>query len=261
MTQEERRLSIKKILNNYKKVEIKDLSRDLNVSEMTIRRDLEYLEKKGVLKRVLKGAIATSINNTDPIDDSLKIRTRQNIAEKSAIAKYASTLIKDGDIIFMDASTTVYALCPYIINKKITIVTNCIRICNYFNSVKNINIILAGGILRYGTLSLIGTDTNRFLKQYNTNKLFISGKALSLKDGLTDVNTFEIDAKKAAMENTEEIILLMDSSKLNKTSLIKVCHINDISKIIIDGFNDFSSQQQNTLDLIKNNNTHVIIVN
>lgn len=260
MTQEERRSAIKKILNRNKKVEIKDLSRDLNVSEMTIRRDLEYLEKKGILKRILKGAISTSINNTDPIDDSLTVRTHQSINEKKTIAKYASTLIEDDDIIFLDASTTVYALCPYITDKKITIVTNCISICNYFNNIKNVNIILAGGILRCGTLSLIGTDTNNFLKQYNTNKLFISGKALSFRDGLTDVNAFEIEAKKAAMENTSEIILLLDNTKLNKTSLIKVCDSNDISKIIIDGFRDFSQEEKKMLNLIKNNNTDVIVV-
>ncbi|WP_123053381.1 DeoR/GlpR family DNA-binding transcription regulator [Clostridium sp. JN-1] len=261
MTQEERRLYIKKILNYNKKVETKDLSKDLNVSEMTIRRDLDYLEKKGILKRVLNGAILNSINKIDPIDDSLNIRMNQSIEEKKAIAKYASTLINDDDIIFLDASTTVCALCPYILNKKITIVTNCIRICNYFNTIKNINIILAGGILRCGTLSLIGTDTNKFLKQYNTNKLFLSGKALSLKDGLTDVNTFEIEAKKAAMENTKEIILLIDHTKLNQTSLIKVCDTNNISKIIIDGFKNFSPEEQNTIDFIKNSGTDIIIAN
>ncbi|WP_196591496.1 DeoR/GlpR family DNA-binding transcription regulator [Pectinatus frisingensis] len=259
MTQEERWLAIKEILNNHKKVEIKYLSRKLAVSEMTIRRDLENLEKKGILKRVLKGAIATSINNTDPIDDSLKIRAQQNVPGKNAIARYASNLIHDGDIIFLDASTTVYALCPYIVDKKITIVTNCIRICNYFNLIKNVNIILAGGILRYGTLSLIGTDTNTFLKQYNTNKLFLSGKALSFKDGLTDVNAFEIEAKKAAMENTEEVILLLDSTKLNKTSLIKVCDITDISKVIVDESNNFSPEQTAVLKMIKNNISDVII--
>lgn len=261
MTQEERRLYIKKTLNHKKSIETKDLSKALNVSEMTIRRDLEYLEKKGILKRVLKGAILNSINNMDPIDDSLNIRTHQSIDEKKAIAKYASTLINDGDIIFLDASTTIYELCPYIIDKKITIVTNCIRICNYFNTVKNINIILAGGILRYGTLSLIGNDTNKFLRQYNTNKLFLSAKALSFNDGITDVNTFEIEAKKAAMENTKEIILLIDHTKLNKTSLIKVCDINRISKIIIDGFENFSSEEQNTINLIKNTNTELLIAN
>lgn len=259
MDQDERRIYIKKELEISKKVEIEELSKKLDVSEMTIRRDFEYLEKKGVLRRISKGAILNLIKDEDIIDDSLSIRNLQNIQGKKIIAKYGSQLINDGDIICLDASTTIYELCPYILNKNITIVTNSIRIAQYFNTAKNITVILAGGVLRYATLSLIGSDTEKFLKRYNTNKLFISAKALSYDNGLTDINMFEVNTKRAAMENTNEVIVLLDHTKVNKTSLTKVCDIKNISKIVIDGLKEFSQEELETLELIEKHNVEIII--
>lgn len=259
MNQDERRLYIKRKLEISKKVEIDELSKDLDVSEMTIRRDLEYLEKKGVLNRVSKGAVLNLIRDKDIIDDTLKTRNLQNIKEKKAIARYASNLIEDGDVIFLDASTTVYEMCEYIVNKNITIITNSIRVAQYFNMAQNITVILTGGILRYATLSLIGSDSEESLKKYNTNKLFISAKALSYENGLTDVNMFEINTKKIAMKNASNVIVLLDHTKINKTSLKKVCDINNILKIIIDGFHEFSREEKDVLDLIKKDGIEIII--
>ncbi|MCD3203235.1 DeoR/GlpR family DNA-binding transcription regulator [Clostridium botulinum] len=259
MNQEERRVYIKRELEFNKKVEIENLSLRLRVSEMTIRRDLEYLENKGVLTRVSKGAILNLMKSPDKIDDSLSIRNNQNIKGKKRIAKYASKIIEDEDIIYLDASTTIYELCPYILDKHLTIVTNSIRIAEYFNTSKNITVMLAGGVLRYGTLSLIGEDTEKFLKQYNTNKIFISGKALSYENGLTDINMFEINTKKVVIENTNEVIVLLDSTKLNKTSLLKICDIKQISKIIVDDIKTLTDEEEKTLKFIRNNNIDIII--
>ena len=259
MNQDERRLYIKRKLEISKKVEIDELSKELDVSEMTIRRDFEYLEKKRVLNRVSKGAILNLIRDRDIVDDTLKTRSLQNIKEKKAIAQYASNLIEDEDVIFLDASTTVYGICEYIVNKTLTIITNSIRVAQYFNTAQNITVILTGGILRYATLSLIGSDSEESLKKYNTNKLFISAKALSYENGLTDVNMFEINTKKVAMENTSNIIVLLDHTKINKTSLKKVCDIKNISKIIIDGFHEFSKEEEEVLELIKKENVQIII--
>ena len=233
MDQINRREIIIKKLKEDRKVEIDKLSTELNVSKMTIRRDLKYLENIGMVNLVSKGAIASSVsNNGEIIDDTLKTRTLQNINEKKMIAKYASRYVKDGDIIFLDASTTVYEMCPYLEDKKITILTNSIRIAQYFNLIENIMVILTGGILRFGTLSLIGSDSEETLGKYNTNKIFISSKAISTSNGVTDVNIFEINTKKIAIQNTKEVILLMDSSKINSVSLQKVCEVKEISKLI-----------------------------
>lgn len=259
MKQDERRLLIRKELEDNRKIEIEHLSLKFAVSEMTIRRDLEYLEGQGILQRVSRGAILLPLKAPDTIDDSLNTRSLQNIDCKKAIAKYAAKLVNDGDIIYLDASTTTYELCAYLAEKKLTIVTNSARICNYFFMTENISVILAGGVLRYGTLSLIGSDTENFLKQYNTNKSFISGKALSCEQGLTDINMFEVNTKKAAMTKTSEVILLLDHSKLNKTSLTKICDIKNISKIVIDGFKAFSTEEQRVLDYMEENGIEILL--
>ncbi|MFR4995630.1 MAG: DeoR family transcriptional regulator [Clostridium paraputrificum] len=108
MGHNERREWIKKKIETDKKIEIAALSKELNVSEMTIRRDVEYLEKEGILTKVSKGAILNSVRNKDDIDDTLNSRNLQNVEEKKVIARYVSGLIEDGDVIFMDASTTVF---------------------------------------------------------------------------------------------------------------------------------------------------------
>lgn len=258
MNQSERRYYIEKKIRKDKRVEIEDLSKELDVSEMTIRRDLKYLETLGILNLVSKGAILNSFNDFDSIDDTLKTRTMQNINEKKIIAKYACDFIEDGDIIFLDASTTVYEMCPHLIDKNITIVTNSIRIAQYFNTVKNITIILTGGMLRYATLSLIGVDSEESLNKYNTNKVFMSSKAISLSNGITDVNIFEINTKKIAIKNTNEVILLLDSSKLDKVSLQKVCNISEISKFIVNK-KDYSPSEAKLLKEIEKQGVSLIL--
>ncbi|WP_300391170.1 DeoR/GlpR family DNA-binding transcription regulator, partial [Fusobacterium sp.] len=234
--------------------------KELNVSDMTIRIDLKFLEKIGVLNIIPKGAIINLLNDFDTIDDTLKTRNLQAIKEKKIISKYASTFVQDGDIIFLDGSTTVYEMCPFLLEKHITIITNSIRVGQFFSTVKNITVIITGGILRYATLSLIGEDSEEALKKYNTNKVFMSSKAISYNSGVTDVNIFEINAKKIAMKNTNEVILLLDSSKINKISLQKVCNIQEISKLIVNKDTNFSNDQKETLFNIKKLGIEVLIV-
>ena len=260
MNQTERRQWIIKELKINKKLEINALSKTLNVSEMTIRRDLKFLENSGILNRISKGAIVNTMNDFDIIDDTLKTRTLQNIEQKKILAKYASHLINDGDVIFLDASTTVYEMCSYIVNKNITIITNSVRIAQFFNSTKNITVILTGGILRYATLSLIGSDCEEFLKKYNTNKVFMSAKAITFLNGLTDVNMFEINTKKIAIKNTNEVIVLLDNTKFNKVSLKKVCDTEQISKLIIDGSREYSKEELLVISQIESCGTEIMIV-
>lgn len=258
MTKNERLKSIKKELKNNKKIAISDLSEKLNVSEMTIRRDLRQLEEEGILTIIPKGAVLNTTNDFDKIDDTLKTRSLQNLLQKKTLAEYASKFIENGDIIFLDASTTVYEICPHIADKNITIITNSIRIAQYFSTNKNLTIILTGGILRYGTLSLIGDDTENTIKKYSINKVFMSAKAISEKHGITDVNMFEIKTKTTAISLSEEVFLLLDNTKINKTSLKQVCDIKDVTTLITNKISDLSEEQVKLFDYIKKNNIDLI---
>lgn len=254
-----RRKYIEDAIVARKKVEIKELSAELQVSEMTIRRDIKLLEEQGVLRRTFKGAELDSLKQHDVIDDSLQRRRLEHIAEKDAIARLAADYVADGDIIGLDASTTVHEMCKYLVDKRITIVTNSIQVSIFFNTIENINVVLTGGLLRNGTLSLIGADTLRSFRQYNTNKIFISAKALSKEHELTDINLFEIETKQAMIDNTAAVFVLLDQSKLQKTSLIKVCGLAQVSTLVVDGLTPATPEVTDILEYARQSGVQVLV--
>lgn len=256
LSMHDRRNVIKREVENKGEVEIEKLSNKFNVSHMTIRRDLKVLEDEGILKRTIKGAISSADNN---VDDTLRLRLSLNKTEKIAIAKYAATLIKDEDIIMIDASTTALELCNFIMDKNITVITNSLSVAIALSSSPRVNVIVLGGTLRTSSLSLIGTEVVESFERYNINKAFISAKALSLEDGLTDINMFEVETKKSAIKKSAEVVVLLDHTKINKTSLLKVCDIQQITHIITDGFEKFSSEDKELFKKLENSGINITI--
>lgn len=254
---ENRREIILKEIEDNKEVDILELSKKLEVSEMTVRRDLKKLESSGKLLRTYGGAITVSQNNN--LDDTIKGRIKKNKEEKTLIAKCAGELIEDDDIIMIDASTTALALCKHIANKKITVVTNSISVTSALSGSENVTVVVVCGILRNKSLSLVGPYVEDSFKKFNIKKCFISAKALSFEYGLTDINMFEVETKKAAIAVSKEVIVLVDHTKLNNVSLLKVCDYNIMSKIIVDGFKEFNKEEEEILDKFRNNGVQVIV--
>lgn len=252
-----RRIIIENELANNGGVEISGLSQKLGVSEITVRRDLKRLETEGVLIRTYKGAVPAS--QKDSVDDSIKARIMENQTAKNLICKCAKDLIRDDDIIMIDASTTALYLCKYIKDKRLTVVTNSINVASALGNTRSINVIVVGGTLRKESMSLIGQTAIEELKRLNITKSFISGKAISYEDGLTDVNLFEIETKLAAISKSGEVIVLLHHHKLNRVSLQKVCGSDAISKIVIDGIVPFSEEQKKTLESFQKDGVEVII--
>lgn len=252
-----RKIVIENELAQKREVNISELSSMLNVSEVTVRRDLKKLEMEGVLIRSYKGAVLAT--NEDTVDDSIRARMLENQMAKEIICKFAANMIKDDDVIMLDASTSALHLCKYIRNRKLTVVTNSIYVATTLCNANEVTVIMVGGILRKDSMSLIGQGAIDELKKLNIGKAFISGKALSYNDGLTDINMLEIDTKKAAIAKSGEVVVLVDHHKLNKVSLQKVCGSESISKIIIDGLTPFSSEEEKTLKSFQNDGIEVII--
>lgn len=251
----ERRNIIKDDIENKGSVDIEQLSNQFSVSQMTIRRDLKVLENEGIIKRTMKGAIPVNDNS---IDDTLRLRLSQNKAEKIAIARYAANLINNDDVIIIDASTTALELCKFIMDKSITVITNSLSVAVALSSSSHVNVIVLGGTLRRGSLSLIGHEVVENFERYNINKAFISSKALSYDEGLTDINMFEVETKKAAIKKSSQVIVLLDHTKINKTSLLKVCDIQQITRVITCDSDDFTQEDR---ALLKECQKNGIIVN
>lgn len=253
---EDRKVMIINTLETKHEVDTVALSQSLNVSEMTIRRDLKRLETEGILKRTLRGAISTK---QPAIDDSIQSRISENREPKAAICRCAARFINDYDIVMIDASTTALGLCNHIKDKKITVVTNSINVASALVDSDTVNVVVTGGILRKSSVSMIGDAAVEAFSKLNIQKAFISGKAFSLEDGLTDINLFEIQTKIAAIAKSKEVNVLIDNHKLNKVSLQKICDVSAIQRVVIDGLRPFTADEERTLQKLREAGIDVII--
>lgn len=195
-------------------------------SESTIRRDLSYLESINLLKRVHGGA--KSLDNVSK-ELSYNEKSSKSIHEKRAIAKYAASLIKDGDCIFIDAGTTTYELIDYLENKDIFVVSNGLSHIDTLIQ-KNIKCYIIGGNVKISTKAITGSDALMCLSKFRFDKCFIGANGVHPTYGLTTPDTEEAIIKECAIKNSRKSYLLVDDSKFGEISTIKFA---DIDKCII----------------------------
>jgi len=232
-------LRYKKILSvieeNGSFIRVADLAEILEVSEMTIRRDLLILEEKGFLKRTHGGALLQNQNGVS----SKKIDTAQiaNIEKKRAIGKAAAKLIDTGDSLYIDSGSTTQCLASAIIeieNISLAVITNSIIIAKALSSKKNIDVIMPGGKVHTAHFSLVGSFTEDGLRKFHYNKVFLAAGGVNLSTGLSILNIDEIPIKKAVLENAKQVIAVIDSSKFTKDSLIPVIPFTKVNIIVTD---------------------------
>ncbi len=178
----ERRNKILSMLQRESRVVVSDLSTSFNVTEETIRRDLEKLEKEGFAKKTYGGAI---INESLNVDLPYTVRKKANVTNKQYIAEIISSMIEDGDHIMMDASSTAVYVAKHLKNKKnITIITNSIEILLELSEVAGWKVLSTGGTLREGSLSLVGYQAEKMITNYHVDKAIISCKGIDMEKAL-----------------------------------------------------------------------------
>lgn len=207
-------------------VKLKDLVEKLHVSESTIRRDLDELEKMGTVKRVHGGAVA--IHNSFTSDNNIEERITQCTDEKKSIAKYCSTLIEEGDFIYLDSGTTTYELIGYLKDKNVTVVTNGV-----YNAERllecNVNTYMLGGKIKEITRTVVGEQALKQIEDFRFNKAFIGANGVTFNAAITTPDISEAILKREAILRSEEAFVLVDSSKFGKVSFSKVCNFEDVS--------------------------------
>lgn len=221
-------LSILKTTNGF--VTVRQLCESLFASESSIRRDLKALETRGLVKRSYGGAVLES-NYSNIV--TFNHRTRQNISAKREIAQKAAGLIKDGDIVFLDQSSTAFYLAGELIDRSsLTVVTNNIEITMLLANSK-IRLISSGGFLSNENRNcLIGGDAQRTFENVFADIMFFSVKAIS-DDGLvTDCSREEIVVRNAMLKNAQKKVLLCDSSKFDKRAPFKQCELGDVDYLV-----------------------------
>lgn len=227
----ERRQAIMDKLKKDNRVLVAELSSLFNVTEETIRRDLDKLESEDLIRRNYGGAV---INDYISEDLSFLRRSSINSKEKDLIAQKAMDFISDGSSIMMDSSTTGLALLNRLKPRKnITIITNSIRLAYDFTN-SQFKIISTGGILRSKSFALTGNVTCSTLRNYYVDFAILSCKGIDIERGVMESNEEESVVKQVMISQAKNIILLVDHSKFDKVSFTKTCDFSNISLIVTD---------------------------
>ena len=221
-------LSILKTTNSF--VTVRQLCESLYASESSIRRDLKALEARGLVKRSYGGA---ELENNYSNIVTFNYRTRQNISAKRKIAQKAAPLIKDGDIVFLDQSSTAFYLAEQIIDRSsLTVVTNNIEITMLLSNSK-IRLLSSGGFLSDENRNcLIGGDAQRTFEGIYADIAFFSVKAVSEDGVVTDCSREEVVVRDAMLKNAAKRVLLCDSSKFGGRAPFKQCKLEDVDWLI-----------------------------
>lgn len=233
MFAEERHIEILKELNEIGTVKVKMLSKAFGVTEETVRRDLEKLEKDQKLKRIHGGAISNVLVKDDD-DIPFNKRKIARAKEKKEIANKAIQLVQENDVIFIDAGSTGLYFAKRLPDSPLKVITNSIQVALELNNKTNIKIILTGGNITRNSLSLVGPATIQSIKNYHIDKAFFSCKGIDMEWGISDSNEQQAAVKRAAIEMSDKTILMVDSSKVNKKSFVFIESINNLNYIITD---------------------------
>ena len=229
----ERRKSILHKINESGKVFIPDLSKEYEVSEVTIRNDLKQLEKKNMLIRARGGAI--KIETGVGIDFHLSEKDKMHSEQKARIGMKAGQLINEHDTIILDSGTTTMMISKNLSHlKDVTVVCNALNIINHLAFLPNINLIVPGGYLRKNSLSLAGPLAEKNLQNLYVDRAFLGVDGFDTKQGIYTPNIEESCLNEIMIRNSKEVIVVCDSSKFLRRSLAYICNITKIHCIITD---------------------------
>ncbi len=215
MTTFRRRQSLLDILRKQPELRVPELAKALDVSEGTVRNDLNALENEGRLNRVHGGAV---LKNQDPFQiNSFMRRYELNIAAKLAIAKEAALLVMDGDSILLDASSTCYYFARGLAERQsLRVVTNGFEIARELAQNTSNNVILIGGVVNYNSSSVTGLLSERIIEDLCIQKAFLSCSGFSIERGMTEVHLEEAQLKRKVIKSTQQLFGLVNSPSLGK---------------------------------------------
>lgn len=227
----QRRQQILAAIEEAGQLSVVELSRRFNVSDVTIRQDLQALSEQGMLLRTRGGALST---NTMP-EFSFDVRQQQQAAAKSRIGQAAARLVNPGDAIIIDASTTAQAMIPFIKQiSELTVVTNSLKVALSLLDAAQVQVFLPGGSLRRDSISLVGRPLDAVLASLNVQIGFFGARGLTVEEGLTDVNLNEVAMKQAMVERCRRVVGVLDASKWGKVAAATFAPLDKITTIISD---------------------------
>jgi DeoR/GlpR family transcriptional regulator of sugar metabolism len=232
MLPNQRREKILELIREDGHAKVLDLSRIFKVTEVTIRQDLERLEKDGFVLREHGGAYLKDI---DLNVRNFSLQNQEYLAEKIMIARKAIEFIEDGDTIILDSGSTTTEIAKLLNGfRNLTVITNALNIALILGAQAGINVIVTGGEFKAPTLSLTGQKAADFFHNLHVDKLFLATAGLALKSGLTYPGISDICVKRAMIESANVTYLVADSSKIGKNAFASLGALSLISYLITD---------------------------
>jgi len=233
LTTHVRRQSLLDLLRKQPGLGVPELAKALEVSEGTVRNDLNALEEEGSLKRVHGGAV---LNDQDQFkNNSFLLRFQKNAAAKLAIAREAAVSVNNGDSILLDASSTAYYLAQALSDRrKLRVMTNGFEVARELAQNSSNTVILLGGVVNYDSSSVTGLLSEQIIAEMHIEKAFFSCSGFSFERGMTEVHFAEAQLKRKAIESSQQVIAMVDSTKFGKEDLTPFAHTDQIAHLISD---------------------------
>lgn len=231
LTEFDREQAILRQLERNGRVDVNELAQDFRVSTVTVRKNLDNLERRGMLRRIRGGALSTPMADEGAFD----FRQRVSPAAKRAIARHAACFVRPGDVIAMDSSTTCYALAEELIDvQPLTVITNGLRTSQFFLAETNATVIVPGGVLRRASESMVGFLSDVFTGRGQVDKGFFGLVGLSRERGLLDISPEEAHAKAALAAACHEVYALFDSTKIDRFGMHPFVTVDRVTRMISD---------------------------
>src|SRR5882757_1880146 len=229
---DERRQHILELIQHQGRALVSDLSEQLNISQITIRKDLDYLQSKGVIQRSHGGALR--VQSSTLIDPTLQEKQKHNIREKERIAAAATKMVEEGQCIILDSGTTTTAVAERLKRfKQLTVITNAVNIAAELAGT-DFEVILVGGTLRKNSFSLVGPLAEDNLEEMHADILFLGVDGFDLEVGITTPNFLESRIGRAMVKAARQVVAVCDSSKFNHRSLSRIVPPGAIHYLITD---------------------------
>ena len=228
----ERQEEILEILNRNKSATVEELASELFVSGATIRRDLRSMEKQGLIKRSHGGAMPFK---SSAEESAFAIREQENTVAKKTIASLAAKLIKNGDSVFIDSSSTTGAVIPLLNGYQyLSVTTTGIRNALLLSQTNSVKIYIAGGQIQNHSNSIIGTDTMDYISRIHADVALVSCSGVDAHYGFTDSSIEQSKLKQQMRKNSSILAVLCDSTKFGKTFLCTNFHFDEVDYLITD---------------------------
>lgn len=228
----ERRRAILDLVRASGAVSLADLASRVDSSEVTVRRDLRFLESEGLIDRRRGGAVALGVLSHEP---TYSEKAHLAAAEKMAIADRAAELVDDGDAIVIGAGTTTQALARRLTRRgELTVVTNSLLVAQVLARAKNVDVVMTGGSLRGSIFALVGSAAEHSLTELRTSRAFISGNGITAERGLSTPNPLVAGIDKAIVGAADEVVVLADHTKIGVDTMVQTVPPRRIARLVTD---------------------------